>query len=277
MRTSLDAPAGRPRPNFLTPLLMIVAPIENHERQGFMFRLIATVAVPVVALVSLGGTQVEASTPPDDPYPIAAGASGPAVAAIQGRLGITVDCDFGNQTARAVEEWQESAGLEVSGAVDELAWALLDVPTTWGLDADASGTIEPGEVTLVCDGDVELPPPPVDTTGWPDTELALVAEICGVPDEWSHPDDDSPDYRYSPSDDSITVYGAGAEDYPAQGEAVFDTMICVLGLSGVPDRVISQLSSTRALDGMQFAEWGDLAAQWTYHPDAGMNLTIWST
>lgn len=244
-----------------------------------MYKVIAALALP---LLSLGGAAVASAatapptTSPVPPYPIGAGASGPVVAAIQGRLGITVDCDYGNQTRRAVEEWQTSAAIPVTGAIDELAWALLAVPTTWGVDADASGTIEPAEVTLVCDGDVELPPPPVDTTGWPDTPLALIAELCSVPDEWAHPDDDSPDFRYSPTDDSLTVYGAGAEDFPAQGEAVFETLACVLGLSGVPDRVISQISSTRALDGMQSAEWDGFGAQWTYHPDAGMNFTIWS-
>lgn len=131
---------------------------------------------------------------------------------------------------------------------------------------------------LACGGDVEFPPPPVDTSGWPDTTLAAVAAGCSIPDEYSYPNDEGPDARYNPNEDTITIIGAGAEeDYPERGDAVFDTMVCALGLSGVPDRVISQISSTRALDGMQFAEWDDLAAQWNYHPDAGMNITIYST
>lgn len=245
-----------------------------------MHTFIIALALPLSALG--GGALVEAGAPPTtspvvSPYPIGVGASGPVVAAVQGRLGIAVDCDYGNQTSGAVEEWQATAGIPVTGTIDETAWALLAVPTTWGVDADASGTIEPSEVTLVCDGDVELPPAPVDTTGWPDTPLALIAELCGVPDEWTHPDDDqAPDYRYSPTDDTVTVFGAGAEDSPELGDAVFDTMICVIGLSAPPDRVINQISNTRALDGMQSAEWDGFAAQWTFHPDAGMNFTIWS-
>jgi hypothetical protein len=39
---------------------------------------------------------------------------------------------------------------------------------------------------------------------------------------------------------------------------------------------ITTIPTTRALDGMQSAEWGGLAAQWTYHPDTGMNLTNWT-
>ncbi len=104
-----------------------------------------------------------------------------------------------------------------------------------------------------------------------------MAETCSIPDEYTYPDDEGPDARYSPDEDTITIIGADAEDHPERGDDVFDKMICVLGLSGVPDRVISQISSTRALDGMQFAEWDGLAAQWNYHPDAGMNLTVYST
>ena len=210
--------------------------------------------------------------------PIGSCANGPAVAAIQGRLNITVDCDFGGQTERAVRDWQAESGQPVTGVIDAGGWALLAVPTTWGDDANGNGTIEPSEVTLVCDGDVELPPPPVDTTGWPNTTLAMVAEICGVSDEWTDPqDNEAPDYRYSPTEDTITIFGAGAEDHPDGGDAVLDVMVCVLGTAGVPDHVINQISSTRALDGMQSAEWDGMAAQWTYYPDAGMNLTIWAT
>ena len=53
----------------------------------------------------------------------------------------------------AVELWQETAGIPVTGTIDLPAWELLDVPTTWGDDANGNGTIEPSEVSLVCDGD----------------------------------------------------------------------------------------------------------------------------
>ena len=77
-----------------------------------MFKFTAAVVVP---LLYVGGSAVAAtaspaSVPPvvtSEPvvaFPIGVGAEGPAVAAVQGRLGITVDCDYGNQTRRAVEE-----------------------------------------------------------------------------------------------------------------------------------------------------------------------------
>jgi peptidoglycan hydrolase-like protein with peptidoglycan-binding domain len=211
--------------------------------------------------------------------PVELGASGPVVAAIQGRLGVAVDCNFGDQTRRAVELWQETAGIPVTGTIDNPAWELLEVPTTWGDDANGNGTIEPSEVSLVCDGDVELPPAPpapVDTSDWPETVLASVAETCSIPDEFRY-GDEGPDVRYNPDDDMITIIGAGAPDDPERGNLVFDTMVCTLGHLGAPDRVVNQISSARAQDRTQFAIWEGMVAQWTYDPNAGLSLTIYST
>ena len=103
------------------------------------------------------------------------------MAAIQGRLDITVDCDFGNQTAEAIRAWQTERGdLAVTGQIGVDEWTLLDIPTTWGTDTNGNGTIEPSEVTLVCDGNVELPAAPVDTTGWPDVDPGDAGEVCGI-------------------------------------------------------------------------------------------------
>jgi hypothetical protein len=45
----------------------------------------------------------------------------------------------------------------------------------------------------------------------------------------------------------------------------------------MPERVQNHVSSTRALDGIQEDTWNDYSAQWTYHPDHGLNVTIWVT
>lgn len=36
----------------------------------------------------------------------------------------------------------------------------------------------------------------------------------------------------------------------------------------------AQMDSTRALDGMQTAEWDTFEAKWTYHPDDGLDVII---
>jgi len=51
-------------------------------------------------------------------------------------------------------------------------------------------------------------------------------------------------------------------------------VVCVLGELDVPDSVLTRMSSTRALDGRQSADWNDLSASWGYHPDNGLDIVI---
>lgn len=58
------------------------------------------------------------------------------------------------------------------------------------------------------------------------------------------------------------------------GDASLDEVTCVLGELDAPTNVTARMDSTRALDGMQDAEWGKFEASWTYHPDDGLDLII---
>lgn len=49
---------------------------------------------------------------------------------------------------------------------------------------------------------------------------------------------------------------------------------CVLERTEMPNHVQRHIDSTRALDGQQTAEWGDVTARWTYHPDDGLVMTL---
>lgn len=69
---------------------------------------------------------------------------------------------------------------------------------------------------------------------------------------------------------SLSMQSEGAE---SSGAAIED-LACVLIELETPDSVISRLDSTRALDGRQEAEWGDLTASWGYHPDNGLDIVI---
>jgi hypothetical protein len=252
--------------------------------------MIAALALSTLALLASGpngpnapaaGPTTTVPAPPavDPLFPISNGANGPAVAAIQGRLEISVDCDFGNQTAEAIRAWQTERGdLAVTGQIGVDEWNLLDIPTNWGTDTNDNGTIEPSEVTLVCDGNVELPAAPIDRTGWPTSSVALAATVCEIGVESG----DAPVAWYDPADDTVTIDGAWGEDYnTAEAEAVGDMLVCVLGSTGIPQFVVSQLSSTRALDGMQTATWDGVVldtvnAMWTFHPDNGMNVVVYT-
>lgn len=55
----------------------------------------------------------------------------------------------------------------------------------------------------------------------------------------------------------------------------FTDVACVLADLDAPDRVISKMDSTRALDGTLDAHWDNYEASWNYHPDSGMNLTVY--
>jgi hypothetical protein len=50
---------------------------------------------------------------------------------------------------------------------------------------------------------------------------------------------------------------------------------CVLGSLKTPDSVLSQISGTTAMMGVQSGSWGDYQAKWTYHPDNGLHVIVW--
>ncbi|WP_053205835.1 hypothetical protein [Jiangella muralis] len=53
-----------------------------------------------------------------------------------------------------------------------------------------------------------------------------------------------------------------------------EDMACVLEELQAPTAVIEHMSSTRALDGTQSDDWEGYEAQWTYHPDDGLNIIV---
>jgi len=73
-------------------------------------------------------------------------------------------------------------------------------------------------------------------------------------------------------DMAVTLYD-GSLNYDT-GDVTFEEITCVLGELNAPTSVTARMDSTRALDGMQDAEWGKFAASWTYHPDAGLDVII---
>jgi hypothetical protein len=63
----------------------------------------------------------------------------------------------------------------------------------------------------------------------------------------------------------------GEED--SSGDAIED-VACVLAGLDIPASVVERIDNTRALDGMQDAEWDGYSAQWNYHPDNGMWMIV---
>ena len=70
---------------------------------------------------------------------------------------------------------------------------------------------------------------------------------------------------------TLTLDGKGEED--STGLALTD-LVCPLVALKTPDSVISNMDSTRALDGTQTATWDGIKATWRYHPDSGMEVVL---
>lgn len=58
------------------------------------------------------------------------------------------------------------------------------------------------------------------------------------------------------------------------GGASIDDVASVLFALGMPDSVVAQIDSTRALDGRQSASWDGFEVSWAYHPDTGIDMIV---
>lgn len=128
-----------------------------------------------------------------------------------------------------------------------LAGLLLGALALLNGDGEEASNAESGADTADGESDAE-------------TEIELAAEACGL------------EGRVGDDGTSITLDTQGADD--AAGDDYADAA-CLLNGLDTPDRVISRMDQTRAMDGTLDAQWGDYEAFWNYHPDNGMNLTVY--
>lgn len=54
----------------------------------------------------------------------------------------------------------------------------------------------------------------------------------------------------------------------------FADVECLLGQLEVPAAVKQSMVSTRALDGRQTGQWNGINAEWSYHPDNGLDIIL---
>ncbi len=105
-----------------------------------------------------------------------------------------------------------------------------------------------------------LTPTPTPTPALP--RLAKAALDCGI----------GP--RVQDKGASVFLDTKGTKDSSGDPMA---TVTCMLSLTDAPAYVSDHIGQTRALDGTQTDEWAGYKARWTYHPDAGLRLTIIDT
>ena len=114
-----------------------------------------------------------------------------------------------------------------------------------------------------------------ETTATPATTTTIASTTSSVPKETSieaaatacHVTSNVTD-----NGETIIFDTEGTEEF--SGDSYSD-VACVLNELGTPGRVISAMDSTRALDGTLEDGWDIYRARWNYHPDSGMNLTVW--
>jgi hypothetical protein len=91
------------------------------------------------------------------------------------------------------------------------------------------------------------------------TPLANASETCGAGE-------------LADDDETLIIDVAGTD--VGSGDDIVDGLACVLVTLDAPTSVTAQMDATRALDGMQTAEWDGVLAQWTYHPDDGLDVIL---
>jgi len=77
--------------------------------------------------------------------------------------------------------------------------------------------------------------------------------------------------RLADDDRTLLIDTQGDDDLVG---AEYTDVACLLLELEVPDRVVAQIDSTRALDGRQSDAWDRFTAMWSYHPDSGLDLLV---
>lgn len=73
---------------------------------------------------------------------------------------------------------------------------------------------------------------------------------------------------------SATLDGQGENEMSDATKVSIDQYACILKALKTPDFIVGKMYSTRALDGMQNAEWNSISATWTFHPSHGLDLIL---
>lgn len=84
----------------------------------------------------------------------------------------------------------------------------------------------------------------------------------------------APGFELGDAEMSLVIDTSGEADYDEYSQADYLDAECVLDALEIPDATMNLVETTRALDGRQNAEWENLVATWSYHPDAGLNMTL---
>lgn len=132
--------------------------------------------------------------------------------------------------------------------------ATVQTPAT---TVAATSTVAPTTTTTTPPTTTTTTTPP--TTEAPENPLEATARVCRLLN------------NLADEGTTLVVDLKGDEDL---GGDDFEDLDCVYEQLAIPTRITARMEATRALDGMQSAEWDEFAATWTFHPDAGLNIIL---
>src|SRR5690606_18094802 len=108
--------------------------------------------------------------------------------------------------------------------------------------------------------------------------LLIALAACGEDDEPRNPFAEA----YNKCDvfasfidlDEKTLFFDTAGDGIGSGEHELDDALCMVRELDAPVHVMNHIGNTSSLQGMQSDSWGDFTAEWTYHPDQGLDIVF---
>ena len=95
------------------------------------------------------------------------------------------------------------------------------------------------------------------------TTLQKVSEECNLSDG----------FRIGDEGKTLSLDMMGEDEYTG---ANIDDIVCVVQSQRIkmPEFIINSIETTRAIDGKQTGDWDGFEAEWSYHPDNGLDLMI---
>lgn len=76
------------------------------------------------------------------------------------------------------------------------------------------------------------------------------------------------------TDEGRTLVADSEGEDVGSGDISLSALNCLLLRVGVPSSAKEKMYQTRSLDGRQTADWDDVEASWSYHPDDGLDIVF---
>lgn len=107
--------------------------------------------------------------------------------------------------------------------------------------------------------------------------VVQAGESCLTPSEPAEANFDPYNNTLTVNEDYAVVNSQGQDDDVEFDFAGYFAALCVLEALDAPEYVNEQMGSTRPLDGRQSTSWDGYTAEWTYHPDDGLDVLFYMT